>query len=77
MSSVSGTTVITVEIEGGKATIADIRDALDVLEREGIPDTFEVEVRQWVDRDDSDPEIPYADRPRRDRMTIEASRAAR
>ena len=77
MSSTTGTAVITVEIEGGKATIADIRDALDILEREGIPDTFEVEVRQWVDRDDSDTTIEYADRPRAHRMTLEASRAAR
>lgn len=77
MSTTTGTTVVTVEIEDGKATIADIRDALDILEGEGIPHTFEVDVRQWVDRDDSDTSIDYADRPRRHRMTLEASRAAK
>lgn len=73
----TGTTVVTVEINDGKATIADIREALDTLEREGIPETFEVEIQQWVDRDDSDGSINYADRPRTHRMTIEASRATR
>jgi len=73
----TGTTVVTVEINDGKATIADIREALDTLEREGIPETSEVDVSQWVDRDDSDTSIDYADRPRRHRMTIEASRATR
>ena len=73
----TGTTVITVEIEGGKAAIADIREALDLLEREGIPDTFNVDIRQWTDRDDSDTSIDYGARPRIQRMTFAASRAAR
>lgn len=77
MTGTSSTTTVTIEIRDGKATINDVQAALDTLAREGIPGAFEITVRQWQDRNDSDREIPYGDRPVTHRMTIEASRAAK
>ena len=72
---ITATTTVSLTIEGRPATIKDVQDALDVLRTEGIPDTFEISLRQAEDRVHVEG-VPYRDQERRHTLNIEAKRAA-
>lgn len=76
MADLDATTKVVVELTHRRATIEDVRDALDTLTAEGIPDSFEVSIWQSVDREYIEG-VPHADRPVTHRFRVEAERAAK
>lgn len=75
-SDLNGTTKVVVELTGRKPTIEDVRQALDALVAEGIPETFEVDIWHREDREYA-PDVPYSDRKVTHMFHVEAERAAR
>lgn len=74
-TDLDGTTTVTVELRGRRATIEDVRAALDTLTAEGIPETFEVSILQNEDREYA-PDKGYADREVTYLFRVEAERRA-
>lgn len=75
MTDLNGTTRVTVEMTGRRPTIADVRQALDILTADGLPDTFEVAIEQSENREYVEG-VAYADRPVTFLFRVEAERAA-
>lgn len=75
-ADLDGTTKVTVELRGRRATIEDVRQALNTLTAEGIPETFEVSIYQREEREYLK-DVPHEDRPVEHVLSVEASRAAR
>lgn len=76
MSDLDATTSVEVILRGRAATIADLRDMLDVLTAEKIPDTFEVDVRQSTERIPEEG-VDYRDQRTESVLTVSAGRVAR
>jgi hypothetical protein len=72
----TATTRVTVEVTSRPPTIADVREALDILIAEGIPDTFEVDIDQREDREYVDG-VPFNERPVKHIFRLTAERASR
>lgn len=75
MADIDATTTVEVVITDEPATIAEVRAALDTLEREGVPDTFSVTITQSHDRV-YERDVPTDQQRREHRMTVTARRAA-
>lgn len=75
-ADLNGTTCVSVELRGRRATIADVRQALDTLVADDIPETFEVSIRQYEDREHA-PDKAREDRKVEYVFSIEAERASR
>ncbi|MBA3782854.1 MAG: hypothetical protein H0X12_13510 [Nocardioides sp.] len=76
MSDLDATTSVTVRMDGRRATIEDLQEAINVLLAEGIPKTFEVDVNQSTERI-GDRDVPYADRPLSHTFSLTAERASK
>lgn len=76
MTALDATTRVEVILREQRATIADLREALDILTAEGVPDTFEVTVEQTHDRV-HEQGVAYTDQQREHVLRVSAERASK